>query len=246
LQDRAIALLSGERRANQPLGVGRSDGTMGRRPLKGRTSTDITADPLESPAIVAFDFDGTITARDSYTEFLKWRAGPARYALGMLRLGPAGISYPFHRDRGRIKAEATKEFLAGVPRQQLEEDARAFAKATAQGLLRSDAVATWRWWRAKGATMVIVTASPDIVVAPFARALGADALLGTQLAYDDNDRVTGAFACLNCRGDEKVSRLKAHFGDDVRLAAAYGDTSGDTAMLAIAEEKGYRVFKSKP
>lgn len=222
------------------------DGTMGRRPLKGPITSDIPPDPLEGPALVAFDFDGTLTARDSYTAFLKWRAGPARYALGMARLGPAALAYPFHRDRGRLKAQTTREFLAGVPRQQLEEEARAFAKETAHGLLRADAVATWRWWRAKGAKTVIVTASPEIIVAPFARALGADALLGTQLAYDGDDRVTGAFSCPNCRGDEKVSRLKAHFGEDVHLAAAYGDTSGDTAMLAIADEKGYRVFKSKP
>jgi phosphatidylglycerophosphatase C len=219
---------------------------MGRRPLKGRAGAENAPDPLEGPAIVAFDFDGTLTFKDSYTAFLKWRAGPVRYAAGMVKLAPEALTYLAHRDRGRIKAAATKEFLHGVPRRQLEEEAKAFAKAHAQSLLRADAVATWRWWRAKGATTVIVTASPDVVVAPFARALGAAALLGTQLAYDDDDRVTGAFACLNCRGDEKVSRLRAHFGEDVRLAAAYGDTSGDTAMLAIAEEKGYRVFKSRP
>ena len=112
--------------------------------------------------------------------------------------------------------------------------------------MRADAVATFRWWRSRGATVVIVTASPEEVVAPFARALGAAALLGTQLEYDAKGKVTGAFACANCRGDEKVNRLRAHFGEDVRLAAAYGDTSGDTAMLQLADEKGYRVFKSKP
>ncbi|HEX6867033.1 MAG TPA: HAD-IB family hydrolase [Caulobacteraceae bacterium] len=219
---------------------------MGRRPLKGRATTNTTPDEPESSAIVAFDFDGTITARDSYTAFLRWRAGGWRYFVGMVRLAPAALSYLFHRDRGRIKAEATKEYLSGVPRETLEEETLAFAREMAQGLLRQDAVSTFRWWRERGATVVIVTASPDVVVAPFARALGAHALLGTQLEYDANDRVTGAFACLNCRGDEKVNRLKAHFGEDVRLAAAYGDTSGDHAMLKIAEEKGYRVFKSKP
>jgi phosphatidylglycerophosphatase C len=30
------------------------------------------------------------------------------------------------------------------------------------------------------------------------------------------------------------------------LAVAYGDTSGDTEMLARAKAKGYRVFKQKP
>jgi phosphatidylglycerophosphatase C len=33
---------------------------------------------LEDRPIVAFDFDGTLTVRDSYTAFLKWRAGPKR------------------------------------------------------------------------------------------------------------------------------------------------------------------------
>lgn len=219
---------------------------MGRRPLKGRASSDLTPEPLAEPAIVAFDFDGTLTVKDSYTDFLKWRAGSSRYAIGMAKLGPAALAYLLDRDRGRIKAEATREFLKGVPRETLEEDAKRYAKEVAQDLLRADAVATFRWWRARGATVVIVTASPELVVAPFARALGAAALLGTQLEVDENDRITGLFSCPNCRGDEKVSRLKAHFGEDVRLAAAYGDTSGDTAMLAIAEEKGYRVFKSKP
>lgn len=34
------------------------------------------ADPLDEPALVAFDFDGTPTVEDSFTAFLKWHAGP--------------------------------------------------------------------------------------------------------------------------------------------------------------------------
>lgn len=225
-------------------------GTMGRRPLKGRARSDFTSgdipDGPDSPSIVAFDFDGTLTVRDSFTSFLKWRVGSARYAAGMARLAGAGLGYLLNRDRGLIKAAAAREFLYGVPYRQLEEEARTFARECAQSLMRHDAVATFRWWREREATTVIVTASPDVVVAPFARALGASLLIGTQLEYDAEGRVTGAFSTPNCRGDEKVKRLKEHFGDDLRLAAAYGDTSGDKAMLAIAEEKGYRVFKSKP
>jgi len=219
---------------------------MGRRPLKGRASSDFTSDLPDSPPVVAFDFDGTLTVRDSFTSFLKWRAGAARYNVGLVRLTPSALAYLVDHDRGRIKAAAAKEFLYGVPREQLEEEAREFAKECAQDMLRADAVATFRWWRQRGAITAIVTASPAIVVAPFSKALGADVLIGTQLAFDDQDRVTGVFATPNCRGDEKVIRLKAHFGDDIQLAAAYGDTAGDKPMLAIADEQGYRVFKSKP
>jgi phosphatidylglycerophosphatase C len=195
---------------------------------------------------VAFDFDGTLTVHDSFTAFLKWRAGPARYALGLVRLAPSALAYLVHRDRGRIKAAAAREFLRGVPRARLEADAQAFAEQVSADLLRPDALATWTQWRGKPVRLVIVTASPDLIVAPFARRLGADALIGTELAFDAQDRVTGAFATPNCRGPEKVARLKAAFGPKVEIKAAYGDTAGDREMLAMAELAGYRVFKETP
>jgi phosphatidylglycerophosphatase C len=198
------------------------------------------------PPIVAFDFDGTLTTRDSFTAFLKWRAGPVRHAVGMARLAPAALAYVFHRDRGRIKAAAVREFLRGVPRRRLEADAQAFAEQVSRRILRPDAVAAWKRWRGQYVRLVIVTASPDIVVAPFARGLGADELLGTRLAFDDQDRVTGAFETPNCRGAEKVVRLRAAFGPGVVIKAAYGDTSGDREMLAAAEMPGYRIFRGEP
>lgn len=196
--------------------------------------------------IVAFDFDGTLTIRDSFTDFLRWRAGPGAWALGLVKMAPAVASYARDRDRGRIKAASVKEFLHGVSRTELEADAEAFADKVWDRFMRPDALACWNDWGRRGAHRVIVTASPETTVAPFARRLGADALLGTQIAFDAQDRVTGAFACANCRGAEKVLRLQAAYGDDLRLAAAYGDTSGDTEMLAIAEVPGFRVFTGRP
>jgi phosphatidylglycerophosphatase C len=209
-------------------------------------STPMTGDLHEGPPLVAFDFDGTLTVRDSFTAFLKWRVSSGRYYAGMARLFPAALLYVFDRNRGKIKAAAVREFLRGVPLEQLEREARAFAQSEAPKLFRPDALAVWRRWRASGAKLVIVTASPDVVVAPFARGLGADLLIGSKLAIDADDRVAGPLLGPNCRGAEKVIRLKAIFGDDLSLAAAYGDTSGDKEMLAIAHEKGYRIFRGKP
>jgi phosphatidylglycerophosphatase C len=196
--------------------------------------------------VVAFDFDGTLTIRDSFSSFLKWRAGPVGWLLGCLRLAPDALAYAFHRDRGRIKAAAVREFLRGVPRERLEADARAFAEQFSRSMLRPDAVAAWKSWRNQPVRLGIVTASPEIVVAPFARGLGADYLIGTELAFDDRGRIAGGFTSPNCRGPEKVVRLKAAFGPDFELRAAYGDTTGDREMIAMAEIVGYQVFKGKP
>lgn len=202
--------------------------------------------PGDDRPIVAFDFDGTLTVRDSFTAFLRWRAGEAAYAAGLARLAPALVAYLGHRDRGRLKAAAVRVFLRGLPRDVLAKEAREFAAAATADLFRPDALLAWRRHRRDGARLVIVTASPEEVVGPFAKGLGADLLLGTRLAFDAQGRVAGAFAGENCRGQEKVRRLRAAFGDEVRLLAAYGDTSGDREMLALAERPGMRVFAGRP
>lgn len=199
-----------------------------------------------APPIVAFDFDGTLTVRDSFTQFLRWRAGPGGWALGLVKLAPALAAYGRDRDRGRIKAASVREFLYGVDRKTLEAEAERFADLVWDRFIRPDALRAWDDWGARGAHRVIVTASPETTVAPFARRLGAEALLGTPLQFDADDRVTGAFEGPNCRGEEKVRRLRAAYGEDMVLTAAYGDTSGDTEMLALAREPGFRVFAQRP
>src|SRR4051812_18054701 len=100
-------------------------------------------EPIEGPEVlIAFDFDGTMTTKDSYLAFLRWRAGWLGYAWGMACLAPAAISYIFHRDRGRLKEAATRQFLAGVAREKLEADAAAFASETNWSIFRPDALRT--------------------------------------------------------------------------------------------------------
>jgi len=196
--------------------------------------------------LVAFDFDGTLTWRDSFQAFLTWRFGPTRYGLSMAKLAPAALAFVADRDRGRLKGAAVREFLAGQTRADLAARADAFASSHARRLFRPDAIRCWKQWQKQGARLVIVTASPEIVVAPFAHGLGAEAVIGTRLEFSDADIATGGLDGANCRGPEKVRRLKAAFGEDIRLEAAYGDSDGDREMLAIAEEPGMKLFGERP
>jgi len=194
--------------------------------------------------IAAFDFDGTLTVRDSFMAFLIWEAGPVRAALGLIRLIPEAVAYFGHRDRGRIKASALRIFLSGRPLAMARARAQTFANQAR--FLRPDALACWEAWRARGARMTIVSASPQFVVEPFAERLGADRLIATQVEVDTEGRITGALLGRNCRGPEKVARLRQEFGPDVRLEAAYGDTDGDREMLALAKTAGMKVFRQRP
>jgi phosphatidylglycerophosphatase C len=202
-------------------------------------------EPVSSP-VVAFDFDGTLTCRDSFIAFLAWRAHGVRLAARLVASAPFVLAYPLHRDRGRLKAAIARHFLGRIARDRLEAEAGRFADERFDALIRPDALACWRAWRNEGARLFIVTASPDILVAPFARRLGADGLIGTRLSFDAQGRFSGALKGANCRGEEKVARLRAALGPNLRLAAAYGDTAGDREMLAMADSPNLGVFKARP
>lgn len=196
--------------------------------------------------VAAFDFDGTLTVSDSFAAFLRWHAGERRYAAGLLKLAPEFLAYAGRRDRGRLKAAAVRVFLAGMDRAELTAAAERFCAERFDALMRPDALATWRGHVLFGDERVIVTASPALLVQPFANRLEADRLLGTELAFDAEQRVRGAFAGENCRGEEKARRLRQVYGPGVRLAVAYGDTSGDREMLAMADRPHYRAFTERP
>jgi len=137
--------------------------------------------------VVAFDFDGTLTVRDSFLAFLRHRAGLLAYAAGGLRMLPDLAAYLFSRDREALKVRAATIYLKGLTRDALCRSADAFAESAITRLLRPDAAQTWLEWKERGAVMCIVTASPEVTVEPFARRLGADLLLGTHPASDGSN-----------------------------------------------------------
>lgn len=202
--------------------------------------------PAAQRPVVAFDFDGTLTTHDSFLAFLAWRKGVAGLARGAPALAPAALRYLADRDRGRLKGAAVRVYLGGLTANALAADADRFADRFAARLLRPDALDAFNRWKRQGARILIVTASPELIIGAFGRRLGAEAVIGTRLALDAEGRIAGGLVGENCRGPEKVRRIQAALGDGVRLAAAYGDTRGDREMLEIADSPGYRVFTGRP
>ena len=202
-------------------------------------------DPAGAP-LIAFDFDGTLTVRDSFTAFLRWRVRGLDRMRVLAKLAPAALAYLVDHDRGGLKSAAVAACLKGMPRAQLAQEARDFAAAAFDSLMRPDALERWRTHRAEGARVVIVTASPEEIVEPFAEHLGADGLIGSRLAWTADGRVGDGLFGPNCRGTEKVVRLIERFGDAGCPALAYGDTAGDREMLAFAEHGEMGAFTERP
>ena len=195
-------------------------------------------------SICVFDFDGTLTTRDTLLAFIIFCWGKWRFAIGFLRFSPLLLLmklrlYP----NGKTKERVFTWFFRGMTIERFDELCRQFATENRQ-LLRPEGIKTLMQALTDGAQVAIVSASIDNWVgAFFAKSQKPIAILGTQIEVVDG-KLTGRFLTRNCYGQEKVNRLLERFPhrEDYHLTA-YGDSRGDREMLAFADEAHYKPFR---
>lgn len=196
------------------------------------------------PVVAAFDFDVTVTTRDTFVPFLERAFGRCRVYSTFFRLSPAALKVALGlSSRDRFKEALVEALFLGESVSVLRQVGRAHAEAI-ETLIRPAALRRIEWHRKLGHRIVMVSASLDLYLEPLAEKLRFDDLLCTklsrrELSFDGN--LDGA----NCRGLEKFKRLESLLGDlsGVELYA-YGDSAGDKEMLAAADHPYYRAFES--
>ena len=190
--------------------------------------------------IYAFDFDGTLTTRDTLLEFIRYACGARLFIWGFLRhvhllvLMKLGL-YPNWKAKQRIFSY----FFKGLDLGAFNSLCQQFATDNSQ-LLRPKGVQRLRQAQAEGAEVVIVSASIDNWVQPFFPQVK---VLGTQVEVQDG-HLTGRFLTSNCYGQEKVNRILALYPHRQEYELiAFGDSRGDKELLAFADEAHYKPFR---
>ncbi len=191
---------------------------------------------MTTRTVAAFDFDGTLTRRDTMLPFLVSVVGWPKVARAL-----GSEAYRLARDRDVAKERVLVRTLAGMPHDELRDAGRAFARRIEITPEMRQRVA---WHRREGHDVVIVSASLELYLSEVARTLSVEHTFCTQLEVDEDARCTGRLVGGNCRGAEKASRLRAYLGDGDVVLWAYGDSSGDREMLAMAHHP-VRVRRGK-
>lgn len=199
--------------------------------------------------VYAFDFDGTLTTKDTFFAFLGYTGGYLRLACCCFLLLPDIAALLFHR----VSLQATKEklftkYFRGVPLEVFDKKCRDFARTNGT-LLRKDGMDCIRDL-SKGNPVLIVSASIQNYIEAFAQAYIAATVIieATVPEVDEAGLLTGKFTGTNCKGAEKVRRIESHFPcrQEYRLIA-FGDSAGDAQMFAFADETHWKPFRrSKP
>ena len=117
--------------------------------------------------VYCFDFDGTLTTKDTLLQFIRFAVGDRAFLAGFLRYSPLLVLmklrlYP----NWKAKQKVFSHFFAGIPVSEFDAVCRDFAEDN-RSLLRPAAMAEMERAEAEGAEVYVVSASIDNWVRPF-------------------------------------------------------------------------------
>lgn len=191
--------------------------------------------------VAAFDFDGTLTKRDTLVPFLVYACGRREVAVSLRKVAPvaararlrARSGGDHHRDV--VKEHLLASLLAGRDAEWFRARGEEFA-TTIERRLRPEMAGQVTWHRNEGHELVIVSASLMTYLSPFARDHGFDHVIAVEMEVDDNRRLTGRLSSPNVRGIEKARRLTRWLeGEPPEFLWGYGNSAGDRELLEMAD-----------
>lgn len=192
--------------------------------------------------VAVFDFDGTITCADSLLPFCRQVAGSfLAFVAGMLACSPILLLFALGAvSNHRAKEVLLRRFLRGHNAADLDRTIDEFIPKRLDRLLNRAALDRIAWHQSNHHQLIILSASPELYLVPWARRYGISDVLGTRF-----DLVALRILEQNCHGAEKVVRLETFLGPlhkyDLHI---YADSSSDLPLLDRATERYWRSFDS--
>lgn len=188
----------------------------------------------EKRPVALFDFDGTLTRKDTTAPFFGYLL--KRYPAALVELPKIAAWLPAY-GLGLISKERMKtialSIVTHVPDAELAGVIQWFHDAEILPTYFRDALERVAWHRSQGHRLVLVSASLELYLQPAKRQLGFDQLIGTRANLDKNPHVLGN----NCFGSEKVKRLMEQDWFDQTDwpdSWAYSDHHSDLPLLMLA------------
>jgi HAD superfamily hydrolase (TIGR01490 family) len=187
--------------------------------------------------LALFDFDGTITSREMFSDFMHFAVTPRRLAAGRVLLAPVVIGYKLGLVSSNVSRSQVVRFgFRDEPLARLDQAGEWFAREVLPGVLRAQAMERIAWHKAQGDVVVVVSGALDVYLRHWCEQHGL-ALICSELERVDG-RYSGRYRGRQCVGAEKPRRVLERYNrGDFDRVYAYGDTSEDLDLLRIADRK---------
>lgn len=176
---------------------------------------------MTKQVVNVYDFDHTIYKGDASLDFIIYcmvrRPTLWKYLPGQAM---ALVRYIFGSwSRKQVKERAFL-FLRDIP--DVEATVWAFWQT------RRARIEPW-YLEQQSETDVVISASPEFLLKSIAAEIGISRLIATEM-----DMRTGVIDGENCRGEEKVKRLK-HYDPTIVIDGFYGDSLSDMPLFTLAK-----------
>jgi phosphatidylglycerophosphatase C len=195
---------------------------------------------MQNKTLVLFDFDGTITKKDSLSEFFKFIQPNKlkRFSIKYIQTLPFIVLYKMALiSTDQLKKARIRAFFKGMNYNDLIIAGRDFADNILPGLVKHSARTAIEKHLVNGDDIFIVSASLDIILTSWCEHYGVG------LITNIIDPLSNCYSGIDCNGLEKVNRINQHFDlSKYDLIYAYGDTNGDLPMLNLAHKQFYQYF----
>ena len=194
--------------------------------------------------IAFFDFDGTITKKDTLLEFIKFSKGSFLFYLGFLLNAHYMVAFKAKIISNKKSIERILQFFfKNVPENTFNALCTDFSESSLPQLIRPKAIDKINELKQKGFLVVIVSASPENWIYSWTNKMDVE-LIASKLEVN-NGKLTGNICGNNCHGDEKVRRILENYQlSEFDEILAFGDTNGDRPMLKLAHNQFYKPFRN--
>ncbi len=186
--------------------------------------------------IAIFDFDGTITKKDSFVAFCKFSRGNFQFTKAILHSSPILFAWKCGLvSGGQAKQYLFSQLFKGMPIECFNSLGKAFA-TNINNMLRPDIIKILKNHIETGTECYIISASLETWILPWARQNGIINVGATQVEVDEKGFLTGRFSTPNCIGYEKIHKLEELIPEYKNCEVwAYGDSKSDIPLLNIVQ-----------
>lgn len=200
---------------------------------------------MQKRSIAAFDFDGTLTCKDTFLEFIAFVFGRKKLYLTLALFSPILLLmklglYP----NWKAKQLVYSWLFKGMDYDNFCNLGDSFSEEIKK-MKNEEGMNLLQMQKKARADIYIITASIEEWVKPFCQLLNVKGVIGTKVEVDNKGFLTGRFLTPNCYGQEKVSRLLIVEPERNSYDLfACGDSKGDRELLKFAD-KSIRIRRKK-
>lgn len=188
--------------------------------------------------LAIFDIDYTITKKETLMELFKYVIKKDKKNLRFLpRAIYCGIMYAIGIYDERKVKETFLRFIDGIKEEELAELVKEFYDERLKNILYDDALKMIKKLKNEGYDIYLISASPEFYVNEFYNIKEVDKVIGTKFGFE-NGTFVRKMVGNNCKGEEKVRRLKEVIKDekievDFKESYMFSDSLSDKPLLDL-------------